>query len=101
MSHTDGVNGAVASILREARLAAGLTLEEVARRAGIPHVSTQRFLSAKRAMNLNTFEALCRAMGLSPAKVLEAAMRADVNPDLVERVLRGSRRGKVPKMPNS
>lgn len=81
MTHDVGLNGAVVAVLREERAAAGLTLEEVAGRAGIPVVSVQRFLSARRRMTMDTFDALCGALGLDPVEVMGRAERRPDGPD--------------------
>lgn len=102
-SHDQGINGAVAALLREERLAQVLTLEELAARSGIPAVSVQRFLAARRAINLEVLLALSHGLGISPVDVMAQAMdqvkRGD--PDLVARVRRGMGRPTSPVTDNS
>lgn len=92
-AHDRGINGAVAALLRAERTARGLTLDELSERAGIPAVSVQRFLAARRAINVETLTTLSRALDVSPLDILAQAMtqagRGD--PELVARVRRGMR----------
>lgn len=68
-----------------------MTLDELSDRASIPVVSVQRFLAARRAINLETLDCLSRALGVSPLDILEQALaqahRGD--PELVARMMAG------------
>lgn len=71
--HGAGLNGAVAAVLRGERAASGMTLEQVAAKAGIPVVTVQRLLAAKRAIDVAAIEALADALGTTPPDVVAAA----------------------------
>jgi transcriptional regulator with XRE-family HTH domain len=93
--HAAGLNGAVAAVLRGERAAAGLTLEELADRSGVPVVSLRRFLAGERAINVAVLHSVTQALGVEPSEVLEAAQTrlerrlvADLGPDKVAKVQR-------------
>lgn len=50
-----------------------MTLEELAERSGIPMVSVQRYLKAKRGLNAETIKALAEAMGTTAGEIIEGA----------------------------
>lgn len=88
--HDEGLNGSVAAVLRDARATAGYTIEQLAERSGIPVVTVQRLLAARRAITMAAFDALCYGLGVSPANVMTAALTRDhADRDLVARVLAG------------
>lgn len=89
-SHDEGLNGSVAAVLREERTSAGLTIEQLADRSGIPVVTVQRLLAARRAITMTALDALCYGLGVSPAEVLTLALARDhADPELVARVRAG------------
>lgn len=56
--------------LRAARLARGLTHEELARAAGLATNHVQTLQSGRRQPNVDTLAALCRALGVSADELL-------------------------------
>lgn len=91
---TDGLNAAVAAVLRGERAMSGMTIEELSERSGVPKVSVQRFLAGRRTINLDVLDALCMGLQLIPEDVVTQARERQrrANPELVERVLAGMRR---------
>lgn len=91
--HDTGLNGSVAAALRAERAAQNLTIEQLAALSGVPAVTVQRLLAARRVITMETLEDLCRALRVSPTEVItraeERAGRAD--PELVARALDGIR----------
>jgi transcriptional regulator with XRE-family HTH domain len=57
-------------LLREARLAAGLTQGEVAERLGRPQSFVSKVESGERRLDVLEFCDLCAAVGASPAELL-------------------------------
>lgn len=89
-SHDEGLNGSIAAVLRDERLSAGLTIEQLAERSGVPVVTVQRLLAARRAITMAVFDDLCHGLGLSPDDVMiTARKRLRADPELVARVLAG------------
>ena len=98
-SHDEGLNGRVAAVLRDERTSAGYTIEQLADRSGVPVVTVQRLLAARRAITIAALEALCFGLGLSPAVVMASALTRDhADPDLVARVIAGLQSA-APKTP--
>lgn len=60
------------SLLRQARLDAGLTQTEVARRLGKPQSFISKCESGERRVDAVEFLALCRVLGVEAAKMLRA-----------------------------
>lgn len=79
----EGLNAAVAAQLRAERAAADLTMQQLADRAEIPLVSVQRYLRAKRDIDIATLYALCEALGVEPFDVVAAAQTRLLRADLV------------------
>jgi len=79
--HSAGLNGAVAAVLRGERAATGMTLEQLAEASGIPLVSVQRFLAAKRAIDVQVLSALSDALGVSAIHVVKSAQERLARPD--------------------
>lgn len=71
--HSAGLNGAVAAVLRGERAATGLTLDQLAEKSGISLTSVQRFLQAKRDINVAVLAALAEALDTTPEAVVAAA----------------------------
>jgi transcriptional regulator with XRE-family HTH domain len=90
----DGLNAATAAVLRGERAVAGMTIEELSERSGVPKVSVQRFLAGRRAINLDVLEALCAGLRLAPEDVLVQARERQrkADPELVSRVMAGMSR---------
>ncbi len=72
--HDEGLNGALAAVLREERIKLGLTIEALAERSGIPLVTVQRLLAARRALTMETFDRLCHGLALSPVEAMRRAL---------------------------
>lgn len=72
---------------------AGMTIEELAERSGVPKVSVQRFLIGRRAINMDVLQSLCTGLRIVPEDVVAQARERQrrANPELVERVLAGVR----------
>ena len=72
--HTDGLNGALVEFFRAEMAAQRMTQPELAKLSGLPTVSLQRYLAAKRGMDVAIVERIAGAFGLT---VIEAATRAE------------------------
>lgn len=73
--HKEGLNGAVADVLRGLLSRERMTRGDLAERSGIPLVSVQRYLAAARPIDLEILEALSKALGTTPHDItLEAAV---------------------------
>ena len=74
--------------LRTARLRAGLTLRELARRAGTSHATLAAYESGRKAPSVATFDRIVRAAGFRPdlelTKSVGGADPADRGRELVE-----------------
>lgn len=68
-----GLNEAVVNVLRTQRAATDVTIAELAERTHIPVVTVQRLLAGKRPLRLDTLDALCRGLHLSPTLVIALA----------------------------
>ena len=64
---------AVAEILRERRLAAGLSLTDVAQRAGLTRQMVGFVEKGTRVPSLHTFARLAVGLGMSPSALLQEA----------------------------
>lgn len=69
------LNRAAARILKVQMEESSTTQRELARRTGIGQATISRMLNGKSGMTLDHFEALCRALRLSPADVISDASR--------------------------
>jgi transcriptional regulator with XRE-family HTH domain len=73
--HKEGLNGAVADVLRGLQSRERMTQADLAERSGIPLVSVQRYLACTRPIDLEVLAAFARALGTTPHDVtLEAAV---------------------------
>jgi len=66
-------NDAVAAELRRQRLAQGLTIDEVARRAGMVRTTVLRYLNGKRAIPIGALYGLSAALCVEAHRVVAAA----------------------------
>jgi transcriptional regulator with XRE-family HTH domain len=73
----DNYTAAVAETLRAERAAAGLTIPELADRAGMVAVTLQRVLKAERDITVAQLAALAPVLGMTPSKLLAEAERPD------------------------
>lgn len=71
--HPTGLNAAVVEVLSSERKAARLSLAELAERSGVPLVTVQRLMAGRRGLRLDTLDALCAGLQVSPAVVLTLA----------------------------
>ena len=72
--HNLGMNGAVADVLRGRARRSLVTQAELAERSGLSVPSVQRYLAAKRAIDVEVLERLARALDTTvQSVVLEAA----------------------------
>ena len=71
----DHYTAAVAETLRAERAAAGLTIPELADRAGMVAVTLQRVLKAERDITVAQLAALAPVLGMTPSKLLAEAER--------------------------
>ena len=62
--------------LRKARMAAGLTQEEVAHRAGMDRAYVSELEGDKKSPTVNRLFRLCEAIGVSPAKLIQRVEKA-------------------------
>lgn len=65
-----GFNNSFADVLRRSRLAAGLTQEQLADRAGITRNFVGLLESGRRGPSLESFIEICRALEIEPAVFL-------------------------------
>ena len=59
---------------QQARL--DLTLDDIAARSGVPRQTVHSLLKGQRAIPVETLFMLCQGLGLSPAELMQGAMRA-------------------------
>ena len=71
----DGYTAAVAEALRAERASAGLSIRELADRAGMVAVTLQRVLKAERDITVAQLAALAPALGMTPSTLLAEAER--------------------------
>lgn len=69
----EGLNAAVAATLRAEKAAQDMTNDDLADNSGIPKGSVQRYLAAKRHIDVVTLEALARALHSTPRLIVQAA----------------------------
>lgn len=74
-NHDTGLNAAVAAELRAEKAARGLTNVDISAKSGFPEVSVQRYLAAKRAIDVHVLDVLARALGADAPTILERASR--------------------------
>lgn len=68
-----GLNAAVAAVLRGEKYAQRLTNRQLSERSGIPEVSVQRYLDAKRDLKVDVLAALAASVGLTAGELINAA----------------------------
>lgn len=73
-NHAAGMNGAVAAALSGMLRESGMRQIDLAERSGIPAVSVQRYLDAKRAINMEVLMHLASALNATPMDVMKRAM---------------------------
>lgn len=71
-----GLNAAVVRVLRSERAAAGISLAVLSQRSRVPVVTVQRLMAGVRPLRLETLEALCAGLQVSPATVMAQALHA-------------------------
>lgn len=72
--HAAGMNGAVAAALSGMQRESGMRQIDLAERSGIPAVSVQRYLDAKRPISMEVLLHLATALGVTPMDVMKRAM---------------------------
>ena len=72
-NHAAGLNGAVAAALSGMLRESGMRQTDLAERSGIPAVSVQRYLAAKRPIDVEILERLANALN---ATAMDVMMRA-------------------------
>lgn len=72
-NHAQGLNGAVADVLRGMLREAGWRQADLADLSGIPVVSVQRYLAGKRPIDVEVLEGLAQAMGSTAVEVVQRA----------------------------
>lgn len=72
-AENSGITVALARILSTRAAELGLSLRDIQERSGIPHSTVGRILEAKTAISLDKFEAIARALGLTPWRVMREA----------------------------
>jgi transcriptional regulator with XRE-family HTH domain len=78
-------NEAAAIVLLEAKNAERLSLPEISAASGIPVVSLQRYFAGTRAVSLDHFAAIARALGREPMDLfasVEARVQLNQAPDV-------------------
>jgi hypothetical protein len=78
----DNYTAAVAETLRAERAAAGLTIPELADRAGMVAVTLQRVLKAERDITVAQLAALAPVLGMTPSKLLAEDVSGHVIPQV-------------------
>lgn len=73
-NHAAGMNGAVAAALSGMLRESGMRQVDLAERSGIPAVSVQRYLDAKRPINIEVLMHLATALNATPMDVMKRAM---------------------------
>ena len=68
-----GITEVLARILATRAAELGLSLRDIQERSGVPHSTVGRILEAKTAISLDKFEAIARALGLTPWRVMREA----------------------------
>lgn len=71
----DYINEAVAAELKAAHTAEGLSRKQLAAKTGIPMVSLERFLNAKRDISVRTLGLIADASNIDPAEIMERAQK--------------------------
>lgn len=72
---------AIAATIRAERAAANLTKDDVLKRAGISRQTYYKLESGERVLDVSQFDAICKAIGVSMALILERAQqRLDTPP---------------------
>lgn len=70
----DGMNAAVAAVLRGERESAHITYEELGKRTGISPRTLKRLMSSvERDIDVNVLASLGEAFNMTPAQVMERA----------------------------
>lgn len=77
----DGLDLAVAAVLRGEKHAQRLTNQDISDRSGIPVVSVQRYLDDKRPLKVGILAALAGAVGMTPGELVDAAATRLGRPD--------------------
>lgn len=87
----EGINGAVAAVLRGERAAMGITIAELSERSGVPVVTVQRLLAGRRPFTVAVLDQLAYALGRTGADVhLDAQSRTSgADEELVQRFMAG------------
>ncbi len=62
-------------LLREARIASGISQEQLANRAGIHRTHISLIERSRRTVRLETLERLARALDIEPAKLIPPASK--------------------------
>lgn len=62
-------------LLREARIASGMSQEQLANRAGIHRTHISLIERSRRSVRLETLERLARALDIEPAKLIPPASK--------------------------
>lgn len=73
VTDNSGLNSAVVRVLCSERAACGITLAVLSQRSRVPLVTVQRVMAGVRPLRLDTLEALCAGLQVSPAVVLARA----------------------------
>jgi len=63
---------AVAALLRDARLKAGLSQTELADRLGVPQSFVSKYESGERRLDVGEAEAICSSLGISLVEFVSA-----------------------------
>jgi transcriptional regulator with XRE-family HTH domain len=95
--HNEGLNGAIAAVLRGERASANITIAELATRSGVPKVTIQRLLAARRPITMEALERMCNGLQISPVEVTLSAVHrmGEADPELVAHVMAGFTRARV------
>ena len=72
-SHSDGLNGALAAILRAERAAQRLSIADLVAHMGISKSTVIRLLAGDRAIDVAHLAAFAEAFGMDPAELMRSA----------------------------
>jgi transcriptional regulator with XRE-family HTH domain len=75
MSDTYSFGQALADELHAEREGQRITLDDLARRSGVPKVTLQRYLAGSRDIKVGALADICKALGLTVGEVAARAQR--------------------------
>lgn len=83
----EGLNAAVAAVLRGERASADLTINQLASKADLTAISVRRYLKAQRHIDVAVLNALAQALGTNMQAIVaaaEARMKRQAPPEVTQ-----------------